>query len=134
VIGENHPAGEALRRQAAERPGTALHRTRPHLADLMAAADLAIGAGGVTTWERMCLGVPSLVISIAENQRPACEALAADGLIAYAGDAASVDVATIRGALSSLMPDRDRLAALSSGGQRLVDGHGAARVADALLA
>jgi len=51
----------------------------------MAAADLAIGAGGATTWERCCLGLPSLVVSIAENQRPACEALAAAGVIDYFG-------------------------------------------------
>jgi len=36
-------------------------------------ADLAIGAGGTSTWERMCLGIPSIVVSIAENQKFVCE-------------------------------------------------------------
>jgi UDP-2,4-diacetamido-2,4,6-trideoxy-beta-L-altropyranose hydrolase len=39
-----------------------------NMAELMNKADLAIGAGGSTTWERCCLALPSLVISVAENQ------------------------------------------------------------------
>lgn len=133
VVGMNHPQREALERQATGRPGTCVHGSRPHLADLMVSADLAIGAGGMSTWERMCLGLPALVVSLAENQRPTCEALAAAGLIQYAGDAGSVGVTQIRDALGSLIEDRDHLAALSSRGQLLVDGHGASRVADFML-
>lgn len=81
VIGANHPQREALVAQAAARPGTRVHGPRPHLADLMAAADLALGAGGTTTWERACLGLPSLVVTLAENQRPACLALATAALV-----------------------------------------------------
>ena len=77
VVGANNPHRPTLSAQAEARGNTRLHPPRPHLADLMAEADLAIGAGGTTTWERCCLGLPSLVVSIAENQRPACEALAA---------------------------------------------------------
>jgi UDP-2,4-diacetamido-2,4,6-trideoxy-beta-L-altropyranose hydrolase len=133
VIGTNHSQRDALERQANGRPGTVVHGTRPDLADLMLHADLAVGAGGVTTWERMCLGVPSLVVSLAENQRAACESLAADGLIEYLGDAGSVDPTGIRGALSRLLDDPERLAALSSRGRLLVDGRGAARVAEVML-
>jgi UDP-2,4-diacetamido-2,4,6-trideoxy-beta-L-altropyranose hydrolase len=133
VIGTNHPRRQALERQAVGRANIRLHGTRPHLADLMDAADLAIGAGGTTTWERLCLGLPSLVVSLAENQRPACEALAAAGHIAYAGGANSVRAPEIRAAINALVADPDRLAALASRGLHLVDGRGAPRVADALL-
>src|SRR5205823_5142728 len=50
VIGTNHPQHEALEQQAAARPRTSTHGTRPDLADLMLQADLAIGAGGGTAW------------------------------------------------------------------------------------
>lgn len=40
-----------------------------NMAELMVKADLAIGAGGTTSWERCCLGLPSLLIKVAENQR-----------------------------------------------------------------
>ena len=75
----------------------------------------------------------ALVVSLADNQRATCEALASAGLIAYAGDAATVDAAAIRAALSALVADPVRRAALSTAGQQLVDGRGASRVADELL-
>ena len=40
-----------------------------NMAKLMAQCDLAIGAGGTTTWERCSLGVPTILISLAENQK-----------------------------------------------------------------
>jgi UDP-2,4-diacetamido-2,4,6-trideoxy-beta-L-altropyranose hydrolase len=129
VIGTNHPQRADLERRAATRPGTSVYGTRPHLADLMAAADLAVGAGGGTTWERMCVGLPSVVVSIAQNQRPTCEALAAAGLIEYLGGAESVAAARIGEGLQTLLANPARLRELSSRGRRLVDGEGASRVA-----
>ena len=93
----------------------------------MAAADLAISAGGATTWERCCLGLPSLVISIAENQRPTCEALAAAGVIDYLRHKDAVSVERLSRALKALLNDprqRQRLAAASA---ELVDGLGIER-------
>jgi UDP-2,4-diacetamido-2,4,6-trideoxy-beta-L-altropyranose hydrolase len=45
-----------------------IHDRLPSLAPLMAKADLAIGAAGSTSWERLCLGLPSLVMVLADNQ------------------------------------------------------------------
>lgn len=132
VIGATNPHCERIRAQAAARPGTQVHGLRPHLADLMAAADLAVGAGGTTTWERCCLGLPSQVISFAENQRPACEALAADGFIQYLGHYDQMTVATLRDAVLGLVMNPDRLVTLSNACANLVDGHGSARVIDAM--
>jgi len=52
-----------------------------NMAELMAAADLAIGAGGTTSWERCCMGLPSLVCVLADNQRDIARQLAAAGAI-----------------------------------------------------
>jgi UDP-2,4-diacetamido-2,4,6-trideoxy-beta-L-altropyranose hydrolase/UDP-4-amino-4,6-dideoxy-N-acetyl-beta-L-altrosamine N-acetyltransferase len=53
-----------------------------NMADLMAQADLAIGAVGITAWERCCLGLPTLAVILAENQRIGAENLASIGAIA----------------------------------------------------
>ena len=45
------------------------------MARLMTDADLAIGAAGSTSWERCCLGVPTIQLVLAENQKKAAEAL-----------------------------------------------------------
>lgn len=134
VIGANHPQREELTVQATTRPGTRVHGPRPHLADLMAAADLAIGAGGATTWERCCLGLPSLVVSDADNQRPATSALAADGLIHYLGHMDQVSVATLRAALVQALQDPAGLRTLAAAARATVDGQGTQRVNAALMA
>ena len=132
VVGGNNPHRSALEAQARSRPRTTLHGHRPHLADLMAQADLAVGAGGVTTWERLCLGLPSLVISIAENQKPACVALAEAGVIYYAGDVGSLDEGKLSEHLCRILKDPKELVRMSEEGELMVDGWGVQRVVEAL--
>jgi UDP-2,4-diacetamido-2,4,6-trideoxy-beta-L-altropyranose hydrolase len=57
-----------------------------NMAELMLNADLAIGASGATNWERLCLGLPSLVFTAAENQIKFSRILAELGLIRLLGD------------------------------------------------
>ena len=56
-----------------------------NMAELMAEADLMLGAGGSTTWERCFLGLPAIVTAIAENQVQICEDCAKEELIFYLG-------------------------------------------------
>jgi UDP-2,4-diacetamido-2,4,6-trideoxy-beta-L-altropyranose hydrolase len=130
VIGVNNPHRESLEKSAARRPHTRLHGAQLHLADLMEEADLSIGAGGATTWERMCVGLPSIVVSIAENQRPACQSMAEAGLIVYAGHHDAVRVSDLISALRRIRGRPDALAEVSSRGQRTVDGWGAQRIVE----
>ena len=53
------------------------HEQINYLSELMKKADLAIGAGGLTNWERIYVGLPSICTIVAENQK--------DGTT-YAGD------------------------------------------------
>lgn len=126
VLGANHPAEERVASLAAARPGTVVHRNLPSLAGLMFRADLAIGAGGVTTWERLCLGLPSVVITVAENQEPGVAALAQEQLVIWAGKAHSVQVPALASAITAAL-------ARSWSDRTLVDGHGRSRVAAALV-
>ena len=118
---------------AAQRGDVSLHSQLPDLADLMAQADLAIGAGGATTWERCCMGLPSIVISIAENQRPACEALSQSDLIRYLGDASSITATEIQSAVIKLLQDSKQMHKLSAASMRLVDGKGVHKVAKTIF-
>lgn len=133
VIGPNFIHKSSVIEQANTRPNTHIHAPRSHLADLMVNADLAIGAGGSTTWERMCMGLPSIVLSIAENQVPTCEALASSGLILYLGSAHNLDVAAIESALLESIVSAGQLRALVNSNQVLVDGWGVNRVAEVLI-
>lgn len=68
-----------------------VHNPLPSLAGLMAEADFSIGACGLTCWERLCMGIPSLVCTLAENQIPTAFELQKRGLIEYCGHFDSVD-------------------------------------------
>lgn len=57
-----------------------------NIAELLSEADLAIGAGGSSTWERCALGVPSIITVLADNQRELAETAALNGLLYYLGE------------------------------------------------
>ena len=70
VMGETAPNIKAVQKQAKEMPcNTQVKTAVNNMAELMANADLAIGAAGATTWERCCLGVPSIQVVLADNQK-----------------------------------------------------------------
>ncbi|MDD4050947.1 MAG: UDP-2,4-diacetamido-2,4,6-trideoxy-beta-L-altropyranose hydrolase [candidate division Zixibacteria bacterium] len=75
IGGANRRRGE-IEAQAQELPNARVHYQVPTVAQLMASADLALGGGGVTTWERCFLSLPSIVIIQAENQREMIESAA----------------------------------------------------------
>jgi UDP-2,4-diacetamido-2,4,6-trideoxy-beta-L-altropyranose hydrolase len=110
-----------------------LHRQTDNLAALMARADLAVGAGGGAMWERCCLGLPSIVISIADNQVPGCTALARRGLCWYLGASAQVTPALLSVMLQAARAIPAALQHMAAGVAQLVDGAGAARVCARLL-
>jgi UDP-2,4-diacetamido-2,4,6-trideoxy-beta-L-altropyranose hydrolase len=132
VVGANNIYKDSIARQAMHRPLTTLHGSLPHLADLMSQADLAIGAGGATTWERMCLGLATVVITNAENQRSVSEALAEAQLINYPGHFSDIDSVRLTQVLRQLVCGSGEPAAQSVRSQLLVDGLGALRVAEVL--
>lgn len=132
AIGSNFLHKKAVIAQANARPRTYIHSNRPHLADLMAKADLAIGAGGATTWERMCLGLPSIVTAIAENQVPACKALEASGLIRFLGVSAELGIEYIKKTVLKMLVEAGINRALEARTQIIVDGFGTKRVTEVL--
>ena len=134
VVGVAYAHQSPLGELVAQRGKSTIHRQLPDLADLMAKADLAIGAGGATTWERCCMGLPTIVISIAENQRSACEALSADNVIDYLGHVVKVTSMMIRDRVLSLVKNPDLLHDLSERGIGLVDGSGTDRILDEVRA
>ena len=68
VIGQNHIYDDQITATVATMPQATLYHQVSNMADLMATADLAVGGGGSTTWERCCLGLPSLAVIMADNQ------------------------------------------------------------------
>ena len=132
VVGARNPHLAALREQAAGLADVCLHCGVEDMAELMARADLAIGAGGVTTWEMLCLGLPTLIVTAASNQRPSTRALHEDGYVTWLGDESFVSADSMRMALLRAVDDAAGNRDKQNLGLNLVDGRGTYRVAEFL--
>lgn len=131
VVGSANPHAAQVQRLCSEMHKTRFHCQVDNMAALMANADLAIGAGGSTTWERCCLGLPALVVILAENQAALTDAVADYGAIVNLGWAHCLVAEDYKNGIKAISAEqRVRMSAL---GHALVDGMGASRVAQALI-
>lgn len=130
VIGEQQP-GRAEIEAACRASNFACHVQTNQMATLMANADLAIGAGGSATWERCCVGLPSLMFSIAENQQELLSGAALAGLV-YAPNVDPSDDEAIGRHVSACIENPHLLQAMSKRAMDFVDGRGCERVARAM--
>jgi UDP-2,4-diacetamido-2,4,6-trideoxy-beta-L-altropyranose hydrolase len=118
---EGHPHGVQLLTQVRD--------MRPH----MEWADLAVCAGGSTNWELCFLGVPRLLIVLADNQVPLARALEQLGCARDLGWYDQLDRLALVEALSAIRAAPQLRASMAQRGRELVDGGGAARVVEAML-
>lgn len=131
VIPTSSPHVASIRYQAAGHGNIHLHSDLPTLSTLMSKADLAVGAVGATSWERLCLGLPTLAVTLAENQRPIADELNQRGLLRWLGHQDEVDEVGFAQALGVLI-QQGQNEDLSLRCFAAVDGEGANRVYAAL--
>jgi len=96
------------------------------MAQLMATADLAIGAAGTTSWERCCLGLPTLLVVLAKNQWAGALALQSAGAVRLLGEPNSIQEQLAPAILSFL--NEMTLAQISISAQSVTDGQGVTHV------
>lgn len=131
VISTSCPHANAILRQTQGYRNIQVRSNLPSLAPLMMQADLAIGAGGGASWERLCVGLPALVVTLADNQRPIAAELHRRQLIRWLGDQGEVDEADFLQALRELLA-HGTLQNEFSNGMQVVDGKGVDRVLAAM--
>jgi UDP-2,4-diacetamido-2,4,6-trideoxy-beta-L-altropyranose hydrolase len=133
VIGAMYAHAGELENLCASVPGARIHRDAD-MAALMRQADLAIGAGGTTTWERCAAGLPTLAWPIADNQRPVLAELAAAGAVLVPDADDTITPEGIMRHLSALMHDEALRDGMSRRARAFCDGRGVARVVAAMAA
>lgn len=134
VLGGGAPSLPDLWALAADDARLELHIDTQHMPQLVVDADLAIGAGGSTTWERCVLALPALTLILADNQVAAARALETAGVTPCLDVGAADFEAEFVREVEGLLSDADRRAALSAASATVCDGKGADRVAEAFLA
>ncbi|MDC1160498.1 UDP-2,4-diacetamido-2,4,6-trideoxy-beta-L-altropyranose hydrolase [Luminiphilus sp.] len=130
VLGETAPWRADVERKAeGMRWPVTLLQAVTNMAELLADSDLAIGASGSATWERCCMGLPSVMVVLAENQNRIAEAVEAAG--------AGVRLDASRLSLLRHMPlitgDQVKLRSMSKAASAICDGTGAAEIAARIM-
>jgi UDP-2,4-diacetamido-2,4,6-trideoxy-beta-L-altropyranose hydrolase len=105
VVGKNNPHKEKVKQFIDKHDNAHYFEQVNNMASLMANSELAIGAGGTTTWERCMLGLPSLTITIAENQIQMTKDADSYGAIWYVGHKDELTKEKILETIKNISPD-----------------------------
>jgi UDP-2,4-diacetamido-2,4,6-trideoxy-beta-L-altropyranose hydrolase len=132
VVGAAYAFEPKLRDLAARFPSIEVHVNTPDMAALMERADLAIGAASSASWERCTLGLPSVLVTLADNQIEGARNLAEAGAAVSLGWYDQVTEADVVRTLEALMADPTSIRAMGSAAAQIADGLGTRRVADVI--
>jgi spore coat polysaccharide biosynthesis predicted glycosyltransferase SpsG len=100
------------------------------MAGLMTEADMAIGAAGVTAFERAALGLPSILVTLANNQRGIARLMVEAGAALDGGEPGANFAARLPGLVATLLNDSSARKRMTRAASSLVDGRGAARIVE----
>lgn len=101
--------------------------TQENMIEILTSADLCIGSGGVAAYERCCVGLPSIVISVAENQKENVSNMANYGAIYYLGHYDEWTPTQLAYALNKCNVDGNLMKNMTEKGLHIVDGSGCQR-------
>jgi UDP-2,4-diacetamido-2,4,6-trideoxy-beta-L-altropyranose hydrolase len=132
VAGKANERSEQIRELCERSDNLTFHMNIANMAELMSRADLSLGAGGTTTWERCCLGLPSLTVAVADNQVEVARLSDSIGFGRYLGRTRQVTPEQMVTELQHLISHPTLLAKMSRVAMFLVDGRGTGRVVERL--
>lgn len=122
VLGSSNRHAEAVRRIASGMPDTTVVQAVDNMAELMQQADLAIAAGGTSTWERAYLGLPAITLSLADNQLAVNQAMHDKGACWHLGDT-NTSASDIAAAVSKLQHDPAQVRSMSRAALAIMQNH-----------
>lgn len=113
VVGASNPNRDSIRTLCERLSGVTYHCNVSNMAELIANADLGIGAGGSAMWERCFLGLPTITVVSADNQLLTTEDMAELGAIDYIGKSDSIAVDDYVRVIIDAMSNPQRLKQIS---------------------
>jgi UDP-2,4-diacetamido-2,4,6-trideoxy-beta-L-altropyranose hydrolase len=133
VAGGSNPHLAKLRQLVSSSSRTVrLLENASNMPELMADADVAVAGAGTTSWEMCFLGLPALLIVLADNQQRVADELGKQGIMVDLGRGSDLARNTIAAQVRSLAGSREVRREMSQRGRALVDGRGAERVVHAM--
>lgn len=132
VVGEKNPNKDSVRARCYSAPNVQFHCQVDNMAELMSKADLAIGSGGSTIWERCALGLPALLVAVADHEELLLNDLASLGILVYLGRDNALSSEMLRNAIRAMLRNEECLHQVSQAALQFVDGNGLTAVLNTL--
>ena len=127
IVGEPNKNKTKIKKICSRMENFTYYQQPKNIAKIMKKADLAIGAGGIITWERCCLGLPSIVSIVSKNQEDATNAVSKKGCLINLGRVEQLTSEDYLNAIRNL--NSRKLIRMHKKCLELVDGKGTERVA-----
>ena len=132
VVGGSNPHLPELRALVRDEPAVRLLENVGNMAELMAWADVAVAGAGTTCWEMCFLGLPALLIVLADHQKLVAQQLSSQGVSVNLGRGAALTKKVIADQLRNVACSQELRREMSARARTLVYGRGAERVVAAL--
>jgi UDP-2,4-diacetamido-2,4,6-trideoxy-beta-L-altropyranose hydrolase len=134
VVGSGNPHLQSLQAAVDHCPvPVRMMRNVQNMPALMAWADVAIAGAGVTSYELCYMGLPSMLLIVAENQRRTAERLSELGMAVNAGTSREFRAELFAGELQALLESSERRKGMCRAARESVDGLGSERVRAVLI-
>jgi UDP-2,4-diacetamido-2,4,6-trideoxy-beta-L-altropyranose hydrolase len=129
AVGGSNPKANQLQADWADfAPQVRIVTDASNMPELMAWADVTVSAIGTTSWELAFMGLPNVLITLADNQRATAAALNDAGVSISLGAHGDLTAASLLQSLCALLEDQERRSRMSEDARLLVDGYGSRRV------
>ncbi|MBW1615136.1 MAG: UDP-2,4-diacetamido-2,4,6-trideoxy-beta-L-altropyranose hydrolase [Deltaproteobacteria bacterium] len=128
ILGALNPNKEEIYKATKNSPNIFCYQNINNMAEFMAKADLAIGAGGSTTWERCCMGLPAIVLTISADQKKLSEDMFNQNYSYFQSKAEKISEQKLTDLINSMLSDSKKFETLICKNIELVDGMGSKKV------
>lgn len=132
IVGLINPMKDQIEALCRESPHLHFHCQVPNMARFLQEADLALGAAGISSWERLATGLPALVVAVADNQEENMMQLDRREMAIGLGLSGEVDALDITRSVEKLQKNPERIRVMSENGLNVVDAQGALRVVETM--
>ena len=133
ILGNSYQYSFKLKKKFKNFKNITFHKNLKSLAKIYYNTDLSIGAGGISSWERICFSIPSLVFQVSKNQKFTIDNLKKKKMIIYAGKETNFNKHKFKQQILHIKNNFIKIKKQSQDSDIFVDGYGASRVAEILM-
>ena len=133
IVGKNNKQKKDIEKLCSKEVAFSYYEQPEKVASIMSKSNFGIGSPGTTTWERCCMGLPSILISVADNQIEIGKACNKSKIAKYLGDSKKISSNDLKDSILEMLKNPTKMFEYKQVGLKLIDGIGTRRVLSKLI-